>query len=52
MFKQFLNQVQGADVFMIMSFLLFFAVFIIVAVFLATKKKNSYKEISELPLND
>lgn len=52
MFKQFLNNVVGADVYMVTSFLIFFIFFIGVCVWLFTSDKNKLNRINEIPLKD
>ncbi len=52
MFKQFLNQVDGSQVYLITSLGIFLVFFIMVAVLLLVMKKDKIKYMSELPLND
>jgi cbb3-type cytochrome oxidase subunit 3 len=52
MFKQFINYMAGADLYMVSSFLLFFIFFIGVSIWLVKADKNRMKRISEIPLND
>jgi hypothetical protein len=52
MFKQFLKVVEGADFYMVTSFLIFLLFFIAVSIWLL-KVDNSYIERSKrVPLND
>lgn len=51
MFKQFLQKVVGADIFMITSMLLFMAFFIAVAVWLYQSDKQYIDEMKNKPLN-
>jgi cbb3-type cytochrome oxidase subunit 3 len=52
MFKQFLNKVQGVDIPMVTSLLIFFIFFILLGVYLFMMDKNHQKYMSNLPLND
>ena len=52
MFKQFLNQVDDSQVYLITSLGIFLLFFIMVAVLLFVMKKEKIKYMSELPLND
>lgn len=52
MFKQFLDQASGNQVYLLTSLGIFMLFFIMVAVLLFTMKKEEVKYMSELPLND
>ena len=52
MFKQFIDKLQGADVFMCASFLTFFVFFLAVGTWLIFADKNHLKELGNIPLND
>lgn len=52
MFKQFLNQVDGSQVYLITSLGIFLLFFIMVAALLLIMKKDKIKYMSELPLKD
>lgn len=52
MFKQFLKVVEGADIFMITSFLIFLAFFILVALWLMRVDKSYIERAKQVPLND
>lgn len=52
MFKQFLNKVQGADIPMVTSLLIFFIFFLLLGVYLLIMDKNHEKYMSDLPIND
>ncbi|MCX2453520.1 MULTISPECIES: hypothetical protein [Pedobacter] len=52
MFKQFLDQVEGSQVYLITSLGIFLLFFILVGVLLLTMKKEEIKYMSELPLKD
>jgi len=52
MFKQFLNQVDDSQVYLISSLGIFLLFFIMVAALLLIMKKDKIKYMSELPLND
>lgn len=52
MFKQFLDQTSGNQVYLLTSLGIFMAFFILVAVLLLTMRKEEVKYMSELPLND
>ncbi len=52
MFKQFLDQASGNQVYLITSLGIFMLFFIMVAVLLLTMKKEDVRYMSELPLND
>jgi hypothetical protein len=51
MFKQFLDKIQGADIPMITSLLIFFVFFILVASYLLVIDKKHVAYMSNLPLN-
>jgi len=52
MFKQFLNQVDGSQVYLITSLGIFMLFFLLVAVLLIRMKKEQVKYMSELPLTE
>jgi hypothetical protein len=52
MFNRLLDKLQGADVFMVASFLIFVVFFIVVAVYLIKSNKDHIKRMSELPFNN
>ncbi|MFC0184335.1 hypothetical protein SAMN04515674_102143 [Pseudarcicella hirudinis] len=52
MFKQFINNVQGADVYMITSLLIFSVFFVLVGIYLFMIDKKHAKDMSYLPLKD
>lgn len=52
MFKQFLNKVQGADIPMITSLLIFFLFFLMVGTYLLIMDKKHIKYMSQLPINE
>ncbi len=52
MFKQFLNKVQGADIPMITSLLIFFLFFLLVGTYLLIMDKKHIKYMSQLPINE
>jgi uncharacterized protein YneF (UPF0154 family) len=52
MFRQFLDKVQGADVPMIISLLIFFVFFILLGFYLLIMDKNHQNYMSNLPLNE
>lgn len=52
MFRQFLDKVQGVDIPMITSLLIFFIFFILVGTYLFIVDKKHLKYMSNLPLND
>lgn len=52
MFKQFLNNVQGADIPMISSLLIFFVFFLLVGTYLLIMDKKHIKYMSQLPINE
>lgn len=52
MFKQFLDQASGNQVYLITSLGIFMLFFLVVAILLVTMKKDEVKYMSELPLND
>lgn len=52
MFKQFLNQVDGSQVYLLTSLGIFMLFFLLVGVLLLTMKKDEIKYMSELPLKD
>ncbi|MDP3468668.1 MAG: hypothetical protein Q8S11_10065 [Daejeonella sp.] len=52
MFRQFIDQSLGADVYLITSLGIFLVFFIVVTVMLFTMKKKHITYMSELPLND
>ncbi len=52
MFKQFLKVVEGADFFMIISFMIFLAFFIAVSVWLLRVDKDYIERSKRVPLNE
>lgn len=50
MFKQFVQQVQGADFWMISSLVIFMTFFAGVSIYLLTADKKKLKDSSEIPL--
>ena len=52
MFKQFLKVVEGADFFMITSFMIFLVFFIVVAIWLLKVDKSYIELAKQVPLND
>ncbi|WEK17511.1 MAG: hypothetical protein P0Y49_11965 [Candidatus Pedobacter colombiensis] len=52
MFKQFLNQTSGNQVYLLTSLGIFMLFFILVAILLLNMKKEEVKYMSELPLKD
>ncbi len=52
MFRQLLNTVQGADIPMISSLIIFFIFFILVGFYLLIIDRSHLKYMSNLPLND
>lgn len=52
MFKQFLDNVDGSQVYLLTSLGIFILFFLLVGVLLLTMKKGEIKYMSELPLND
>ncbi|WP_170069440.1 hypothetical protein [Spirosoma pollinicola] len=52
MFKQFISKIPGADVYMVGSFLTFFAFFALVGLYLLLVDKTYIKQMGQLPLDD
>lgn len=52
MFKQFLKVVEGADFYMVTSFLIFLLFFIAVSVWLLKVDKGYIERAKQVPLND
>lgn len=52
MFKQFIDKVDGADLYMITSFLIFMAFFILVSIYLFIMDKGYLNKMQNLPLED
>lgn len=52
MFKQFLDNATGYNVYLLTSFGIFLLFFILVAVLLLRMKKEDVNYMSDLPLND
>lgn len=52
MFKQFLNQADGYQGYLITSLAIFLLFFLLVTVLLVMMKKDDVKYMSELPLKD
>lgn len=52
MFNKLLDKLQGADVFMVLSFLIFLIFFIVVGLYLLKCSKEHIKKMSELPFNN
>jgi cbb3-type cytochrome oxidase subunit 3 len=51
MFRQFLQQVPGADFYMIGSLMIFLVFFFGVGLYLLTGDKEKFQEMAQLPLN-
>jgi hypothetical protein len=52
MFKQFLDKIPGADVYMIGSLLTFVVFFVLVGAYLLVVDKKHIHQMSQLPLED
>ncbi len=52
MFKQFLSNVTGTNIYLITSLWIFLIFFLLVAIMLIKANKKHIKYMSELPLND
>lgn len=52
MFKQFLDHVDGSQVYLLTSLGIFMLFFLLVGILLLTMKKEDIKYMSELPLKD
>ncbi len=52
MFKQFIDKVEGADTFMITSFLMFMLFFVLVGLYLLVMDKSYLRKMETLPLED
>ncbi|WP_266366425.1 hypothetical protein [Tellurirhabdus rosea] len=52
MFKQFIDKIPGADVFMVTSFVTFMVFFVLVGLYLFIVDKNHLKHLANLPLED
>ena len=50
--SDFLGQVQGADVYLIASLIIFMLVFVMAILYMMVMPKETIKTISELPLID
>lgn len=50
MFKQFIDKLPGADVYMVASFLTFLVFFSLVGLYLIMVDKKTMKEMAEMPL--
>lgn len=51
MFKQFINDINGDEVYMLCSLFIFFAFFIAATVVLITMKKSHIKHMENIPLD-
>ncbi|WP_164851374.1 hypothetical protein [Larkinella soli] len=52
MFKQFIDKIPGADVYMVTSFLTFMVFFVLVGIYLLVVDKNYLQHSRQLPLDD
>jgi len=52
MFKQFIDKIPGADVYMVASFLTFFVFFVLVGLYLWRVDKGQMGQMSRLPFDD
>jgi Mn2+/Fe2+ NRAMP family transporter len=50
MFKQFIDKVPGADLFMVGSFLTFLLFFLLVGIYLVIADKDKMKQMANMPL--
>jgi cbb3-type cytochrome oxidase subunit 3 len=52
MFNRLLDKVVGADIWMVLSFSIFFLFFLFVTIYLWKSDKGHIKRMSEMPVND
>lgn len=52
MFKQFIDKIPGADIYMVGSFLMFFAFFLLVGLYLTFADKRHLRQMGQLPLDE
>ncbi|WP_185731277.1 hypothetical protein [Larkinella rosea] len=52
MFKQFIDKIPGADIYMVTSFLTFLAFFVLVGLYLLIMDKKHIQYLSKMPLDD
>lgn len=52
MFKQFIHEVAGADVYLMASLLTFFLFFVLVGLYLVVVNRRHLQTMSELPLDE
>ncbi|GAB3978762.1 hypothetical protein GCM10028806_42590 [Spirosoma terrae] len=52
MFKQFISQIPGADIYMVGSFLTFLAFFVLVGLYLLLVDKTYIQQMGRMPLDD
>lgn len=52
MFKQFIDKIPGADLFLVTSLLMFLVFFLTVGVYLYIMDQQHLHEMSQMPLND
>lgn len=50
--RQFLNGVQGVDIYLIISLLIFFSFFIGMLIWLLRAKKSYIEEVKNIPFNE
>ncbi|MDH4459890.1 MAG: hypothetical protein QE277_00595 [Flectobacillus sp.] len=50
MFKQFIDKIEGADTYMVTSFVIFFSFFVLVSAYLFLIDKKHIEQMSKLPL--
>jgi preprotein translocase subunit SecG len=50
--KEYLNSIEGVEIYAIISMIIFFLFFIIVILYSVMLRKNDVKEYSELPFDD
>jgi len=51
MFKQFIHSLQGDEIYMLLSLLIFFAFFIGATIAMLSMKKSHLEYMSDIPLN-
>ena len=52
MFNKLLEKVEGADIWMVLSFMIFFIFFIVVVLYLIKADKKHIKKMREMPIRE
>jgi len=52
MYKEVLSEIKGISIYPVISFIIFFAFFTIITIWVIKSGKNDFEEVSKIPLTD